>query len=277
MNRFLIFTLILFSMLSCKVNREVKKEIKQNILQEQGVETIFSEMKDAQFDFRTLNAKFNAKVLSEKENYSFGGSMRIIKDRNIWISLSAVVGIEAFRISITQDSVKMINRLNKTYFKGNYEIINDLLKTPFDFDMLQAFITGNDFAYYENNIFKVGEDAVSYKISTPSRKKLKNYIANATDLQRILIQDIWIDPISYKIIKQQLKEVSKVNSKLVLDYSEFTDIAGQKLARKIDVDIDADKKMKIVVNFDKVTVDEELNLPFSIPASYVSIEEKQKQ
>ena len=96
-------------------------------------------------------------------------------------------------------------------------------------------------------------------------------------MQRILIQDIWIDPISYKIIKQQLKEVSKVNSKLVLDYSEFTDIAGQKLARKIDVDIDADKKMKIVVNFDKVTVDEELNLPFSIPASYVSIEEKQKQ
>lgn len=264
-------------MLSCRTNREVKKEIKQNIVQEQGIETIFAEMKDAQFDFRTLNAKFNAKVSSEKENYSFGGSMRILKDRHIWISLSAIVGIEAFRISITQDSVKMINRLNKTYFKGDYEIINNLLKTPFDFDMLQAFVTGNDFAYYENNIFKVGEDAVSYKISTPSRKKLKNYIANATDLQRILIQDMWIDPISYKIIRQQLKEVSKVNSKLVLDYSEFADVAGQKLAHKIDVDIDADKKMKIVVNFDKVAVDEELTLPFSIPSSFVSMEEKQKK
>ncbi|HPS84709.1 MAG TPA: hypothetical protein PLA88_10345, partial [Bacteroidales bacterium] len=78
----LIITIAFFS--ACKTGREAKKEIKETVKQDTGVEFIFSKMKDAQFDFRTMNVKFQAKVESEKSNMSFGGSMRIIKDRTIW-------------------------------------------------------------------------------------------------------------------------------------------------------------------------------------------------
>ncbi|HPE99291.1 MAG TPA: DUF4292 domain-containing protein [Bacteroidales bacterium] len=261
---------------ACKTGREAKKEIKETVKQDTGVELIFSKMKDAQFDFRTMNVKFQAKVESEKNNLGFGGSMRIIKDRTIWLSLSAMVGIEAFRIFITPDSVKMINRLNKTYFKGDYQLINELLKTPFDFDMLQALVTGNDFSYYENNIFKVGEDARSYKISTPGRKKLKNYVANQSDMDRVLVQDLWISPENYKIIRQQIKEISKENSKLVVDYSAFVVFDDQLLAHQIDVNVEAEQKMKVVIDFEKVSVDEEIMVPFVIPESFVPMDQQQK-
>ncbi|OFY11213.1 MAG: hypothetical protein A2W93_08635 [Bacteroidetes bacterium GWF2_43_63] len=269
----LLITIAFFS--ACKTGREAKKEIKETVKRDTGVEFIFSKMKDAQFDFRTMNIKFQAKVESEKTNLSFGGSMRIIKDRTIWLSLSAVIGIEAFRVSITPDSVKMINRLNKTYFKGDYQLINDLLKTPFDFDMLQALVTGNDFSYYENNIFKVGEDAKTYKIATPGRKKLKNYVANQSDMDRVLVQDLWIAPDNFKIVRQQIKEISKENSKLVVDYSAFVAFDDQFLAHQIDVNVEADQKMKVIIDFEKVSVDEEITVPFMIPESFSSMDQQQ--
>ena len=271
----LIITIAFFS--ACKTGREAKKEIKETVKQDTGVEFIFSKMKDAQFDFRTMNVKFQAKVESEKSNMSFGGSMRIIKDRTIWLSLSAIVGIEAFRVYISPDSVKMINRLNKTYFKGDYQLINELLKTPFDFDMLQALVTGNDFSYYENNIFKVGEDAKAYKIATPGRRKLKNYVANQSDMDRELVQDLWISPDNYKIIRQQIKEISKENSKLVVDYSAFVAFDDQLLAHQIDVSVEAEQKMKVMIDFEKVTVDEEITVPFMIPENYVPMDQQQKK
>lgn len=278
MSRFLLPVLIIMIAFfaACKTGREAKKEIKETVKRDTGVEFIFSKMKDAQFDFRTMNVKFQAKVESEKNNMSFGGSMRIIKDRTIWLSLSAIVGIEAFRVYISPDSVKMINRLNKTYFKGDYQLINELLRTPFDFDMLQALVTGNDFSYYENNIFKVGEDDKTYKISTPGRKKLKNYVANQSDMDRVLVQDLWISPDNYKIIRQQIKEISKENSKLVVDYSAFVAFDDQFLAHQIDVSVEAEQKMKVMIDFEKVTVDEEITVPFMIPENYVPMDQQQK-
>lgn len=278
MSKFLLPVLIIaiafFS--ACKTGREAKKEIKETVKRDTGVEFIFSKMKDAQFDFRTMNIKFQAKVESEKNNFNFGGTMRIIKDRTIWLSMSAVIGIEAFRVCITPDSVKMINRLNKTYFRGDYQLINELLKTPFDFDMLQALVTGNDFSYYENNIFRVGEDAKTYKIATPGRKKLKNYVANQSDIDRVLVQDLWIAPDNYKIVRQQIKEISKENSKLVVDYSAFVAFDDQFLAHQIDVTVEADQKMKVIIDFEKVSIDEEIAVPFVIPESFVPMDQQQK-
>lgn len=271
----LMMVLVLFS--GCKLRHEAKKEIKDNVKQDQGIETIFSKMKDNQFEYRTLSIKFQATVQSEKDkNLSFGGSMRIIKDRTIWLSMSAVLGIEAFRVIITPDSVKMINRLNKTYFAGDYVLINEMLKTPFDFDMIQAIATGNDFSYYENNIFKIGEDALAYKISTPGRKKLKNYVANQVDMDKVLVQDMWISPENYKIVRQQIKEISKQNSKLVVDYTNFLPLGDQLFAHEVNMSVEAEQKNNIKVIFEKVTFDEEITVPFTIPESYNPMEQEQK-
>lgn len=273
---FFSFLTLLLLATSCNIfRRDTKREIKDNVKQEQGVETIFNRMKDNQFEFRTLSVKFQATVISDKDkSVSFSGNLRIIKDRTIWLTMSAVLGIEAFRVNISPDSVMMINRLNKTYFKGDYQLINDILKTPFDFDMIQAIITGNDFTYYENNIFKIGEDALTYKISTPGRKKLKNYVANQVDMDKVLVQDLWISPETYKIVRQQIKELTKQNSKLTVDYTDFKPLGDQLLAHDLNILVEAEQKTTIHVVFEKVAWDEEVTVPFVIPESYQPMEQK---
>lgn len=271
----IILLVVLIALGACKLKRETKKEIKSNVKQDEGVDFIFSKMKANQLDFRTLSMKFQATVESEKDkSVSFNGNMRIIKDRAMWLSLSAILGVEAFRVIITPDSVKMINRLNKTYFRGDYQLINNLLKSPFDFDMLQALVTGNDFSYYENNIFKVGEDDLTYKISTLGRKKLKNYVANKDDMDKVLAQDIWIAPGTFKIVRQQIKELSKQNSKVTIDYSNFEALGNQLFPNLVTVVVETEQKMSISVKYEKVTLDEEVSIPFTIPESYRPMEQQ---
>lgn len=263
---------LLFSFSSCKMKQETRKEIKEVVKDDMGVDIIFSRMKEKQFDFRTMNAKFSASFSKEKKTTNFSGSLRIVKDRCIWVSISAVMGIEAFRVIVDSDSVKMINRLDKSYFVGNYELLNKLFNTPFDFDMLQAVLTGNDFNYYENNVFKVAEDALNYRISTVGRKKLKNYVANQSDVDRILIQDVWIDPSTYRILCQQLKEIKNEKCKLLIDYSEFIAVNDEMFPSVCSMKVEADNKVGLDITYQKVTVDEEITMPFNIPASYKLME-----
>ena len=272
MNRFFplfLIPILLVSLGSCKLKREAKKEIKELIKNDEGVDIIFSKMKENQFEFRTLKLKFKATAVEEKnKSTSFSGNLRIVKDREIWVSLYAGLGIEAFRVYITTDSVKMINRIRKTYFVGDYQLINELLNTPFDFDMLQAILTGNDFSYYQNNVFKAGQDALFYRISTIGRTKLKNYVENQSDLNKVLVQDIWINPSNYKIVRQQIKEIKKENNKLVIDYLSFKELEGGLFPDQFQLKVEAENKIDITVEYNKIVVDEELTIPFVIPSSY---------
>lgn len=260
--------------LSCRGRKNVVHEIKDPLKDKnEGVDYVFSKLKESEFVYNTLSIKFSADaVINKDQKNSFNGQVRIKRDSIIWISITPALGIEAFRLYITVDSVKMIDRIHKTFFRGDYMIINELLKTPFDFDMLQAFITGNDFSYYENNIFKASTENLNYKLTTLGRRKLKNYVKNQVDLNKVFIQDILLDPVNYKIIKQQIKELTKQNSRLVIDYSNFQRMDNQGLFPcTLSVLVEAESKLEIFLEYTKVVVDQEINAPFTIPENYKPI------
>lgn len=271
---FVIAILLMAVSLSCRGRKNVVHEIKDPLKDKnEGVDYVFSKLKESEFAYNTLSIKFSADaVINKDQKNSFNGQVRIKRDSIIWISITPALGIEAFRLYITVDSVKMIDRIHKTFFRGDYMIINELLKTPFDFDMLQAFITGNDFSYYENNIFKASTENLNYKLTTLGRRKLKNYVKNQVDLNKVFIQDILLDPVNYKIIKQQIKELTKQNSRLVIDYSNFQRMDNQGLFPcTLSVLVEAESKLEIFLEYTKVVVDQEINAPFTIPENYKPI------
>lgn len=271
---FVIVILLMAVSLSCRGRKNVVHEIKDPLKDKnEGVDYVFSKLKESEFAYNTLSIKFSADaVINKDQKNSFNGQVRIKRDSIIWISITPALGIEAFRLYITVDSVKMIDRIHKTFFRGDYMIINELLKTPFDFDMLQAFITGNDFSYYENNIFKASTENLNYKLTTLGRRKLKNYVKNQVDLNKVFIQDILLDPVNYKIIKQQIKELTKQNSRLVIDYSNFQRMDNQGLFPcTLSVLVEAESKLEIFLEYTKVVVDQEINAPFTIPENYKPI------
>lgn len=250
---------------SCNPFRKIMKEP----VKEQGPEYLMKKLKENEFQFSSLTFKFNAEAEFDKKNNSFEGFVRMKKDSAIWVSISPALGIEMFRILITPDSIKMLNRLNNTYFLGDFSYLNKLLQTDVDFDILQALVVGNDFTFYESESFKARVYNNMYHLSTVNRRKLKKHIKTEADKQIVLIQDIYLNPETYKIKRLSVKMVQKEDRKLEVFYSNFKTISSMLIPANLNFKIQAEKKLiKFRVECSKFRVDEIVNFPFTIPAKY---------
>jgi hypothetical protein len=258
------FSLLFVILISCSPARKVLKEP----IREEGPEFLFGKLKENELKYDWFSAKFSADYENNGEEHSFSGQIRIRKDSLIWITLTPMLGIEAVRLMISQDSVKFINRLNDTYFLGDYDFVNRFLNTNIDFDLLQAFLLGNDLEYYENGKFKASVDKREYKLSTAERSKLRKYVKSSQEKLKIFIQNIWLDPSTFKITHADVKEIGKDNIKLESYYDDFTPLDGQLFPGKMEYTIKAEHTIRVKASFSRMTLNVAQQFPFKIPSDY---------
>jgi hypothetical protein len=266
---FLLFSVFLSSVFFYSCNPQ--KKVYKTPIKEEGADFLFGKLKDNEFKFTGFSAKFSADYKNNGDKKSLDGQIRILHDSIIWITITPVLGIEVMRIMISQDSVKFINRMNNTYFTGDYRYVNNFLNTNIDFDLLQSFLTGNDLSFYENGKFKASLDKGQYKLSTAERTKLKKFVRNNQENLRILIQNIWIDPVTFKISRADVKEIRRENIKLEAGYSEYEKIEEQLFPKVMNFEIFADNKIDVNVQFSKININSPLTFPFKIPQTYKQI------
>lgn len=264
----LLFMGVLFN--SCKTPKKIVKE--SPLTKDKTAEELFEKLKQNELKFHFLSASFGAEATINNNTNTFGGNIRIKKDSLIWLSVSKM-SIEIIRIKLTQDSLMVLNRINRTYFTGSFKDLNTTFDTDFDYDILQSLILGNDLSFYENNIFKASVDGERYKLSTFGRQKLKKYVKNEDELHKILIQNIWLNPDNYKITANFLKEIKDENRKLATTYSKFNAVGNQLFPYRVSIDLQSESLVSIIVNYSRVRVDETVSFPFSIPSNY-KIEKK---
>lgn len=270
-----IFTvLIVFCGLltSCVTKQKVLREP----IKEQGADYLFNKLKENELKFKFLVLKGDINSEIDKESNSFSFNMRIKKDTLIWVSISPALGIEALRVMITPDSIWVMNRINKEYFKTTYEYVNQIMSSTFDFDMLQAFLVGNDFEYYDNTAFKASLEFSNYELSTIGRRKLRRYIetSNNMKLYKLLKQKITLSPDNFKILKQTIEE-KDTDRKLEVKYSDFESYNNQFYAKTLKCEVNSNKKMNLDISYEKIEVVDTLEFPFTIPSKYNKVKEKQ--
>jgi len=164
----LLSALVSLSLSSCKTGRSIVKAP----VKEKDSDYLVGKMNEQEFDFTWMEARLNVSFILDKQQTDINGQIRIRKDSVIWLTLSPALGIEASRMLFSQDSIHYLNRLDKTFFQGEFGFLNELLKTNIDFDMLQAFITGNDFQLFETSSFRATVDGDQYKLLSTGRRKM---------------------------------------------------------------------------------------------------------
>ena len=92
--------------------------------------------------FTFLNAKGKAQINLKGNKQGANLALRMRRDSIIWVSAS-LAGIEGVRAVLTRDSVRVINRLEKTYFSGGYDYLSKLLNVPVSFAQMQALLLGD--------------------------------------------------------------------------------------------------------------------------------------
>ncbi|MGB0882808.1 MAG: DUF4292 domain-containing protein [Vicingaceae bacterium] len=229
-------------------------------------------MKDNEFQFETISAKANVAIVdSAGKKTGFKTHLRIRKDSAIWMSISKL-SVEAARVLITTDSVKIINRLNKEYFIGDFSYINKVFGTDLDYQMMEALLIGNSLDFEEKGrlISRVDRQKDLYYLSTVKKRKVKMELKKDKDKIKEDGQVLWLDPITFKV-KELLLTSPESNRSLKGAYSNYKTVNEQLLPFEGQFLLKSNTSSTVNVKFSKISSGKKLSFPFKISSKYVQI------
>ncbi|MFO7614405.1 MAG: DUF4292 domain-containing protein [Bacteroidales bacterium] len=270
MSRSTVFLLLLAGIILLSSCQSMRSAMKAPI-KEEGPEYLYHRLKENEFSFDWFSARIDASYYEKRSSSDFKGQIRMRKDSLIWLSVSPALGIELFRLVLTTDSVKYVNRMAKEYFAGDYALVSRFLQINIDFDILQALILGNDFQNFEHGSFRAAFDSRNYRLTSTGRRKVWKEFEAAGSSSVVLLQNIWLDPTSFKIIRLDVKEYLNENRKLEAKYGGFTHQDNQLFPTSLRFYITAEQNANIKLTYNRPSLNEPMTFPFTIPGNYKRI------
>jgi hypothetical protein len=206
--------------------------------------------KQANFNTLSIRAKANLDINNNANNVSM--TIRIQKDKAIWISVTAIAGLEVARALITPDSLKVLNRIESVYIKKSFGYIYEFTNRQLNFNTLQAIFAGNAMPEFLNDKSMVN---ISGKALTLSGM-LNNLIYSLTFNE------------NFNLIQTDLKDES-AGQTMTVAYEDFISVSQQIIPHSVSIKSNAEKKnIRIDLKYNRVDIDAPVDLPFSIPQRF---------
>ena len=95
------------------------------------------------FEWLTANMDIHAEENDMTYN-DLSGQLRMRKDSIVWLSVTATLGVEVLRAKVSNDSIWVLNRLEKSYLAEPLDTISEQLGLPFSLPWVQALLFDND-------------------------------------------------------------------------------------------------------------------------------------
>lgn len=216
---------------------------------------ILNKLNNHKIDFTTFSAK--AKVDYEDHNGKqpdFNAFIRLKKDSVLWISISATfLGIEAFRLYITPDTLIILNKLDKRVEYHPFSYIENVAQIPMDFHLLQDILIGNP-VYVGDSIvsFRQTENLVLVGTVGTFFKNLITLSSQNNHLQRIKLDDL---------------DVTK-NRTASLLYDNYQKQGNFDFSTNRQINVSEKSKVGISILYKQYEFNNELSFPFTIPRNY---------
>lgn len=218
------------------------------------IHEVYDRIMKNKIDYNTFSAKIKVDFEgNDGKKTDFNAFIRLNKDSVMWISIIAALGIEGFRVLITPDSVKVINKLDKIVQLRSVEYLREVANIPLTFDELQDLLIGNP-VYLDSNIvgYKKEEQAVSL-ISVG--ELFKHFIT--------------VDKDDYSLQHSKLDDVDAVRARTAdITYGGFENKNGVRFSTIRRITISEKKKMEIRLEFKQWDFNGDLSFPFNMPRNY---------
>ena len=209
-----------------------------------------------QHDFKTLNIRANAKYEDEKQSHSMNADIRIKKDEIIWINIK-FLGIPMAKAMITPIKVSYYEKINNTYFEGDFSMLSNWLGTDLDFNKVQNLFLG-----------KAIDDLTKDRwISEVVDKMFK--LSSPTDVD--VSQEFYFEGANCLLKKETIKQVSQ-NRNLEIRYPSYKEDKGMFLPNEINIKAEQKDKIAIDIEYKNTTFNENLSYPYSVPSGYTAVE-----
>ncbi len=246
-----LFVLALFTLLlvSCKGTKKVA-----GTTEDLAVKNIATSHEAASPDFNTLAARIYVVYEDEKKQQSITVSLRMEKDKVIWMKAS-LIGITIAKAKITPDRVSYYETVGGTYFDGDFSLLSEWLGTEIDFKKAQAILLGQSIFPIENGQYTSAIQGANYKLQPKTQPF--NFIHSLLLLSN-----------NFKIASETLSQPDE-DRILTIRYADYQTIEGGIYPSEINVTAsEKDSTTKIDITYRKIEPNVSINFPFTIPDGY---------
>jgi hypothetical protein len=206
-------------------------------------------------NFSTLYIKADVKYNDSRQSQSLTAEIRIKKDEKILISLR-FLGITMAKGYITPEKVSYYEKLNGTYFEGDYEVLSRWLGTELDFYKMQNMLIGEAIYDLHKDIYKPSIEKDKYKLMSDRNG---------------IIKEFFFEGANYLLKQQLIAQGGPEPRSLDIKYPAHTEHPKAILPAKINITAQQKDKVTINIAYNNITFDEDLSFPFSIPQGFEQI------
>ena len=193
------------------------------------------------------------------------GSIKIDRNNHIQISIHPFLGIEVLRADFTQDSVCIIDRLNRRYLAVDFKTYSKNLPTEIGFNAIQSLFL-NEMFDISNPDFTV-KDAKDFKW----RKEVNGDLVGRNRVSSMLNQDFLLNNNNNLI--ETLTTYNEGAHVFSWKYSDFDTMGNSLFPKKSVVSYYASgRKMVAEFTYNRIDINRPLKLGISVPRSYKKIE-----
>ncbi|MEO6148982.1 MAG: DUF4292 domain-containing protein [Mucilaginibacter sp.] len=205
-----------------------------------------------QVSFNTFSAKAKTDLVIDGDENDCTLNFRVKKDKKIWVSITAILGVEVARALITPDSIFIINRLQGIYIKKPFSFIHKYASKQIDYTTLQSLLVGNA-------IPKLLNDSTQLQTVTPN--------TNLSGKLDQLLYKLIIGP-DLRVTQTSLANQAARQS-LQVTNNMFILAEDRAVPSQIDIaSVVKNQKIQVNLRYSKVEFDKELDYSFSIPERY---------
>ena len=250
-----IFKVLIIILVITATSCRSKKAISDNFIAKPlSVEKIVKNYNQNTFHQNTVKARIKVDYRDQETEQSFMVNLRLEKDKTIWIT-ATILGIPLVKAIITPDKVSYYEKIDQTYFEGDFSALSVWLGTELDFDKLQNLLLGQTITPINTEDFKVLLDENAHLMTKNTNHQLFSFL-------------YWINPQHFKLNKQIISQPFK-EQHLSVVYNKYNLIKNEYFPNSITIEAVVSQKLtNIELNFISVEFNEPVTFPFEIPNGY---------
>lgn len=274
-----VLMLLIFVQVSCKSTYELG-QVRAHGMSDNR---LYNHVVDSSLQYKTLFVKrFSAHCDVNGKGQSLRGSIKILKDSIIMVQINAPTGIlEVYRLYITPDSVKLIDRLKKKCVFSDFTYLSKKLNMNVDFNTLQSILTNSIFQFKDKDVkerpfvrnfkSKVIDNKyvfISDKAAKVNRKLRKDKLWK---LNKFNYHRFEIDPSLMLITDILVKEFDEKRN-ISLKYRNFINVGQQKFPRELVFKVkDTIQSLSCKMKYNKLVINQNIKFPFRISSKFERI------
>ena len=245
----------LLAIVSCKAKKQViaaRKAVDTTTTSVNPVISKINSIKANQVNYNTFSGKAKTKLNVNGSTNDVTLNIRIAKDQKIWVSITAIAGIEVARALITPDSILIVNKLQGLYIRKPFSYIYTYASRQVDYKSLEAIFVGNAMPQLLNENGSLKTDSLTATLS-----------GNLNDLIYHLVAGL-----DMKITQTNLANQTG-NLSLTVSNSQFIQAGSRVMPSQINIESSVrSRKIQASMHYNKADFDLPLEYPFSIPSGY---------